>query len=321
MKKFSTNVLSSKASRIAAAEQHTAQIGEQLGTPIRPDEFGHVDRIQVYSIRPDPEQPRRLGVTLEMLRRPEGVEDAKLRERIDYIVALAGSLSEIGQQTPIEVYRDGSVFRLVSGERRWWAAQLAGLETLVAKVLSSRPQDLRLKQFVENAVRAELTPAETLEGLAKILAESADQGKPIETARDLHRRLGLPYSTTHRWWSILKGPQDVIDAVTRRDLPIRVAGEIARIEDAAARAQAITLALAGPAPDAASSTPSPSATRRPGAKAEISLGRTTNVQVARVILQRVLGFEPKGINWKDPAAVSKALRAMLEAVEAELRQK
>jgi ParB/RepB/Spo0J family partition protein len=180
MKKFSTSL--SKASKIAAAQQHTSLIGEQLSAPIRKDDFANVERIPVYAIRPDPQQARRLGITLPALRDPESVTDAGLREKAEHIAGLAQSLIEVGQEMPIVVYRDGSNYRLVSGERRWWAAQLAELETLVAKVLTERPDDLRLKQYVENAVRVDFTPAETLEALRGVVEESERLGKPVKTA-------------------------------------------------------------------------------------------------------------------------------------------
>ena len=318
MKRFSTTV--SKASRIAAAQNHTALIGEQLSAPIQKDDFADVQRIQVYAIRPDTQQARRLGVTLEMLRHPETVTDPKLREKIEHITGLALSLVDPGQEMPIVVYRDGSNFRLVSGERRWWAAQLAGLETLVAKVLSERPDDLRLKQYVENAVRVDLTSAETLEALRGVVAESEELEKPVKSAADLQRRLGIPYSSAYRWWTILNGPQDVIDALIQHDLPVRLAGDIAREDDADRRAEAIRLALAGSsvAPVAKQSS---GGTQRSGAASRLSFGGTKSLEVGRTVLRRLRGAEPTARELKDSGSVTKAIRAEIEKLEAEIGKK
>lgn len=317
MKRFSTT--GPKASRIAAAQNHTALIGEQLSAPIQKDDFTDVQRIQVYAIRPDPQQARRLGITLEMLRKPETVTDPKLREKIEHITGLSLSLVEPGQEMPIVVYRDGSNFRLVSGERRWWAAQLAGLETLVAKVLSERPDDLRLKQYVENAVRVDFTPGETLEALRGVIRESGELGKAIKSAADLQRRLGTPYSSVHRWWSILNGPQDVIDALVEHELPIRVAGEIARIEDPERRAEAIRLALSdGAAAQVAAKSGKPAA-KRSGAPARLSFGGTANLEVGRAVLRRLRGSEPSTRELKDVESLTKAIRTEIEKIESELK--
>lgn len=318
-KRFNTSSLS-KASKIAAAGEHTAFIGQQLSAPVAKDEFANVERIQVYAIRPDPNQARRLGVTLDMLRNPESVTDAGLREKVEHIGGLAQSLVEVGQELPIVVYRDGSNFRLVYGERRWWAAQLAGLETLVAKVLAERPSDLRLKQYVENAVRVDFTPAETLEALRGVIAESEQMGKSVHNARDLQRRVGIPYSSVHRWWSILNGPQDVIDAIVDQALPIRVAGEIARIEDSAERAEAIRQALAGsvPARSAEAGVAKAGAKKRKRPMQHLSFGGTRSLEVGRVILQRLRGSDPDSSEVKTMAAVAKAIRAEIAKLEKEL---
>lgn len=315
MKRFSTSL--SKASKIAAAQNHTALIGQQLSAPIQKDDFAHVERVQVYAIRPDPQQARRLGITLQMLQHPESVTDPKLREKIDHITGLSHSLVDPGQEMPIVVYRDGSNFRLVSGERRWWAAQLAGLETLVAKVLSERPSDLRLKQYVENAVRVDFTPSETLEALRGVIRESGELGKPIKTAAELHRRLGTSYSSAYRWWTILNGPQDVIDALLERDLPVRLAGDLARIEDPDQRAEALRLALAGAAFDSPDATPVSAKKNPTTPSARLSLGSTASLEVGRTILRRLRGSEPSAKELKDRDAVARAIRAEILKLEAE----
>lgn len=314
MKRFATSV--SKASKIAAAQNHTALIGQQLSAPIQKDDFANVERIQVYAIRPDPQQARRLGITLEMLRRPESVTDPKLREKIEHITGLSQSLIDPGQEMPIVVYRDGSNFRLVSGERRWWAAQLAGLETLVAKVLSERPSDLRLKQYVENAVRVDFTPAETFDALRGVIRESGELGKPIKTAAELQRRLGTSYSSAYRWWTILNGPQDVIDALLQQDLPVRLAGDLARIEDPEKRADALREALAGSI-EAAVPAKAGANTKRPAGSTRLSFGSTASLDVGRTVLRRLRGSEPTAKELRDADAVSQAIRVEILKLEAE----
>lgn len=315
MKRFSTGA--SKASKIAAAQHHTALIGQQLSAPIIKDDFANVERVQVYAIRPDAQQARRLGINLEMLRHPETVTDPKLREKIEHITGLSQSLVDPGQEMPIVVYREGSNFRLVSGERRWWAAQLAGLETLVAKVLSERPSDLRLKQYVENAVRIDFTPAETLESVRGVIAESEALGKPVKSAADLQRRLGIPYSSAYRWWSILNGPQDVIDALIQNDLPIRLAGDIARLDDADRRAEAIRRALSGGGVEPVTRKAGAS-TQRVGSTARLSFGGTKSLDVGRAVLRRLRGSEPAARELKDSDSITKAIRAEIEKLEAEV---
>lgn len=320
--------LSGKAARIAAAQEHTGVIGDQLSSPIVRDDFANIEAIPVHSIRPDPDQPRQLGITMEMLRNPESVIDARTRAVIDDIIGLSLSLkSAAGQRMPIEVYQDGGVFRLLSGERRWWAAQLAQLDSLKAKVLHERPADLRLKQYIENAQRADLTPAETLSALQGIIAESAAIGSPIATAVQLREKIGLTKTTAHRWWSVLHGPEDVIVALAGGLISLTDAEDLTRIDDPALREAAIKEREEAPPAERQLGRTirqvkregnSGGKAKRRGRPAKISFGSTTNPNVARVLVRRVLGTEPADVNWDDRNAVAAAIKAMIKHLEKEL---
>ena len=76
-------------------------------------------------------------------------------------MALADSLRERGVLQPVLVRPvPGGTYELIAGERRWRAAQLAGLETVPAIV---RPHDdaesLELA-LIENMAREDLNPVE-----------------------------------------------------------------------------------------------------------------------------------------------------------------
>src|SRR5262245_10602659 len=101
--------------------------------------------IRVDRIVPDPEQPRK-----------EFDPEALAR--------LAESLKTRGQLQPIRVRWDQSRggYVVVVGERRWRAAQLAGLETVTCVVVTGAPTAAELleDQLVENALREDLKPVE-----------------------------------------------------------------------------------------------------------------------------------------------------------------
>jgi ParB family chromosome partitioning protein len=78
---------------------------------------------------------------------------------------LAASIREHGVIQPIIVSEDGAGgFELIAGERRWRAAQRAGLSEIPVLVKSATPQQLLELALVENVQRADLNPLE--EGLA-----------------------------------------------------------------------------------------------------------------------------------------------------------
>jgi ParB family chromosome partitioning protein len=74
--------------------------------------------------------------------------------------ALAASISEVGVLQPILVRPDGSGYVLIAGERRWRAAQRAGLATLPALVRDADNSAALVQAIVENVQREQLNPLE-----------------------------------------------------------------------------------------------------------------------------------------------------------------
>lgn len=102
--------------------------------------------IPLDKILPNPEQPR------------TEFDDAEL-------VRLAESIAEHGVIQPITVESaEGGYYILHDGERRWRAAQLAGLETIPAHVLpgmnGSGSQERLIRAMVANIQRVDLNPVE-----------------------------------------------------------------------------------------------------------------------------------------------------------------
>ncbi len=79
----------------------------------------------------------------------------------DKLVELAESIREVGVIQPIVVRKLGGTYELIAGERRWQAAQLAGLETIpgIVKVDYSDKQVAQAAR-IENIQREDLNPLE-----------------------------------------------------------------------------------------------------------------------------------------------------------------
>ncbi len=109
--------------------------------------------ISIELIEPNPNQPRR-------------------RFDEDALQALAGSLAEQGVLQPILVRPlPGARYELVAGERRWRAAQLAGLELLPA-IVERRDDAASLEAaIVENMAREDLNPVEEARAVAALVEE------------------------------------------------------------------------------------------------------------------------------------------------------
>ncbi len=108
--------------------------------------------LPVDQIRPDTKQPRR------------EFEAAAIEE-------LAKSLQHQGVLQPVLVRKDGSRYRLIAGERRWRAAQKAGLKELPALLREANDGEAFELALVENLQREDLKPLELAEGYKRLIEE------------------------------------------------------------------------------------------------------------------------------------------------------
>jgi len=147
-------------------------------------------------------------------------DDAGLR-------SLAASLKRSGVREPILVRPDGEAgrYRIVAGERRWRAAQLAGLAEIPCLVDErlAEPRARLLAQAEENLQREDLNVVEEAAVLVRLMeALSLDAGK----AGDL---IGRSYQQARRLLQVHQAPQVVKDAVVSRLVDARAALELVRI--------------------------------------------------------------------------------------------
>ncbi len=140
-----------------------------------------VVKLPIEAIQRDPLQPRR------------HFDEEKLRE-------LSESIKAQGVLQPVLVRKDGSNYKIIAGERRWRASQLAGLHELPALVREvSEVQAFELA-LVENLQRADLNPMEEADGYHRLVEEfglTQEQvaqrvGKERSTVANALRLLGLP---------------------------------------------------------------------------------------------------------------------------------
>ena len=322
--------LGAKAASLAKNDKSTAHVAQIASADIQQSDFGDVREIAVVEMRPDPSQARRMNIDLTMLRNPESVTDPESRHHVDAILGLAESLKTAKQRQPVEVYAQGAHFNIVAGERRWWAAQIAELRTLWAKVLPEKPGRLRLIQYVENAQREGLSTKETLQALTHVLTESAALGESVSSFSLLKRVTGLPNASASRWWSILSGPEEVRVAIMSGAITGLVAAErLARTADAAERGRLLEqLSRAereGGAREVldelakrsapASSVAAKGKARGRGRPQKVNLGATSNLSVARLVLERIGGPLPSHLAADDAKSLAKAIAAAIRVLE------
>jgi ParB family chromosome partitioning protein len=150
--------------------------------------------LPVEQIEPNPDQPR-------------GSFDANALE------ALAGSIASAGLLQPLIVRPlDDGRYELVAGERRWRAAQKAGIGRVPAVVRSS-PEDERLQAaLIENMVREDLNPVEEARACASLVG---DLGISKE---ELARRVGRSRAAISNLIRLLDLPDSALTLLERGEL-------------------------------------------------------------------------------------------------------
>jgi len=122
------------------------------------------------------------------------------------LTELAASIAEMGVLQPILVRPlDDGTFELIAGERRWRAAQRAGLTTIPAVVRLTDDVSSVEQALVENLHRQDLTALEEAAAYQQLLDEFAlthDQiatrvGKSRSAITNSLRLLGLPPAVQH----------------------------------------------------------------------------------------------------------------------------
>jgi ParB family chromosome partitioning protein len=85
---------------------------------------------------------------------------------------LVHSITEVGLLQPVVVRRTGEeTYELVMGERRWRAAQQAGLETIPAIVRETEDVDMLRDALLENLHRSQLNPLEEAAAYSQLLED------------------------------------------------------------------------------------------------------------------------------------------------------
>jgi ParB family chromosome partitioning protein len=119
------------------------------------------------------------------------------------LVELAASISEMGVLQPILVRpKDDGEYELIAGERRWRAAQRAGLTTVPAIIRTTDDLSSVEQALVENLHRQDLTPLEEAAAFQQLIEDfelTHDQvatrvGKSRSAITNTIRLLGLPPS-------------------------------------------------------------------------------------------------------------------------------
>ena len=151
-------------------------------------------QLPVELITPNPRQPRR-----------DFDEEA--------LLALAGSLGDRGVLQPVLVRPStGGSYELIAGERRWRAAQLAGLPTIPALVRVHDDAESLELALIENMAREDLNPVEEARACALLVEELG------LTREEIGRRVGRSRVAVSNLLRLLDLPDEALEMLARGDL-------------------------------------------------------------------------------------------------------
>jgi ParB family chromosome partitioning protein len=140
--------------------------------------------VALSELEPNPYQPR---LTID----PE-----KLAE-------LAASIRASGIVQPILVRRRGERYQIIAGERRWRAAEAAGLASVPVSVRDVKDEQLLELALVENVQREELSPLEEAQAFQRL------QGELGLSQEEIARRVGRDRTTVANTVRLLKLPREL----------------------------------------------------------------------------------------------------------------
>jgi ParB family chromosome partitioning protein len=131
------------------------------------------------------------------------------------LAELTASIREHGIIEPLVVRRlakDTDHYELIAGERRWRAAQRAGLRDVLVVVKDVSPKEAFELALVENVQRADLNPIEVAEAFDRLLREHA------YTHETLASKVGKDRTTIVNALRLLKLPAQIRSMVIGREL-------------------------------------------------------------------------------------------------------
>ena len=166
-------------------------LGRGLGALIEDADKGNIapaaaiNEINIDKIEVNPFQPRKT------------FDEESLRE-------LSSSIREIGIIQPITVRKiNGDAYQLITGERRFKAAIMAGLESIPAYVRLAEDQNMLEMALVENIQREDLDSIEVAISYQRLIEEVK------LTQENLSERVGKKRSTIANYLRLLKLPAEI----------------------------------------------------------------------------------------------------------------
>lgn len=152
-----------------------------------------VRMIRLSEVEPNPDQPRKIFDT-------------------EPLEALAESISQHGVIQPVVVRPKDGMYMIVTGERRWRAARMAGLSEIPVIIIEADDKKAAELALVENIQRKDLNPVEEARGYAALIDEFS------YTQEEIAKKIGRSRSAVTNSLRLLDLPPKALDYLASGEL-------------------------------------------------------------------------------------------------------
>lgn len=152
-----------------------------------------VRMIRLSEVEPNPDQPRKIFDT-------------------EPLEALAESISQHGVIQPVVVRPKDGMYMIVTGERRWRAARMAGLSEIPVIIIEADDKKAAELALVENIQRKDLNPVEEARGYAALIDEFS------YTQEEIAKKIGRSRSAVTNSLRLLDLPPKALDYLASWEL-------------------------------------------------------------------------------------------------------
>lgn len=172
--------------------------------------------LALTDITPNPNQPRRHFLEDEM-------------------ATLVESIKQHGLIQPIVVSKQGDIYQIVAGERRWRAAQLAGFTTIPVVIKDYSSEQITEIALVENLQRQDLDPVEEAYAYKRLMETFK------KTQEEIASRLGRSRSHVANMVRLLNLPDFVLVELSVGDITIGQARPLLSLKNKELQKEALQL--------------------------------------------------------------------------------
>ena len=168
---------------------------------------GGVTIVRLTEVEPNPAQPRK-------------------RFETEPLEALAESISQHGIIQPIVVRPKDGMYMIVTGERRWRAARMAGLSEVPVIIIEADDRKAAELALVENLQRKDLNPVEEARAYADLIEEYS------YTQEEIAKKVGRSRSSVTNSLRLLDLPDAVLEKLALGEITEGHAKVLLGIKDA-----------------------------------------------------------------------------------------